>query len=89
MKNDIASYIPADVKSYNGLKRQEIKDVSSTYKFFCSKLEIQCKRGMYFSFDFNYFIHFDIVCLRKVGWGGGGGGNLKRGKSYLSTVPTY
>ena len=89
MKNDIASYIPADVKSYNGLKQQEIKDVSSTYKFFCSKLEIQCKRGMYFSFDFNYFIHFDIVCLRKVGCGGGRGGNLKRGKSYLSTVPTY
>ena len=73
VKNDIASYIPADVKSYNGLKQQEIKDVSSTYKFFCSKLEIQCKRGMYFSFDFNYFIHFDIVCLRKWAVGAGEG----------------
>ena len=38
-----------------------------------SKLEIQCKKGMYFSFDFGwYFINLDIVHALRTGWGRGG-----------------
>ena len=33
-----------------------------------SKLEIQCKKGMYFSFDFAwYFINLDIIRSEQVG----------------------
>ena len=47
------------------ISQQEIKDlVAVSYKFLeevPSKIEIQRKKGMYFSFDFG-FIHLDIVC---------------------------
>ena len=39
-----------------------------------SKLEIQCKKGMYFSFDFGwYFINLDIVHALRTVLGRGGG----------------
>ena len=38
-----------------------------------SKFEIQCKKGIYFSFDFGwFFINFDIVHALRTGWGRGG-----------------
>ena len=46
--------ISADVKS--NIKQQDIKDaVAASYKLLQevpSKLQIQCKKGIYFSFDF-------------------------------------
>ena len=38
--------------------------VAVSYNFLLpSKLEIQSKKGMYFSFDFGWYsIHFDIFC---------------------------
>ena len=41
------------------------------YKFFQevpSKLEIQCKKGMYFSFDFGWYsVHLDRYCPSRTG----------------------
>ena len=56
--------ISADVKA--NIKQQEIKDlVAVSEKFLLevpSKLEMQCKNGVYFSFDFVWYsIHLDIV----------------------------
>ena len=49
--------ISADVKS--NIKQQEIKDlVAASYKLLQevpSKLQIQCKKGVYFSFDFGWY----------------------------------
>ena len=49
--------ISADAKS--NIKQQEIKDlVAASYKLLQevpSKLHIQCKKGVYFSFDFGWY----------------------------------
>ena len=55
--------IPADVKAT--VKQQEIKEqVAASFKFLSevpSKLEIQCKKGMYFSFNFGWYsIRLDL-----------------------------
>ena len=52
--------IPADVKSK---LKQQIKDlVTANYykKYLPLKLQIQFKKGVYFSFDFGW--DFDFVC---------------------------
>ena len=53
--------ISADVK--NNVK-QEIKElVAGSYNFYKKCLQIQCKKGMYFSFNFGwYFIKLDQDC---------------------------
>ena len=56
--------ISADVKA--NIKQQEIKDlVNISYKFskeVLSKLEMQCKKGVHFSFVFAWYsMHLDIV----------------------------
>ena len=56
--------ISADGKA--NVKQQEINDLAAvSYKFLQevpSKLEIQCKKGIYFSFDLGWYsIHLDIV----------------------------
>ena len=60
-----------------------------------SKLEIQCKKGMYFSFDFGwYFINLDIVHALRTGWGRGVGLTTRQNLlsmtkvSYLSSTVT-
>ena len=46
----------ADVKA--NIKQQETKDLVAV----SSKLKIQCKKGVHFSFVFGWYsIHFDIV----------------------------
>ena len=57
-----------DEKLQANIKQQEIKDqVAVLYRFFLevpSKHEIQCKKGVYFPFEFgcySYSIHLDIV----------------------------
>ena len=57
--------ISADVKS--NIKQKDIKDaVAASYKLLQevpSKLQIQCKKGIYFSFDFGWYsINLDFVC---------------------------
>ena len=57
--------ISADVKATpNKTTRNKRSVVVVSFKFLQelpSKLEIQCKKGMYFSFDFGwYFINLDI-----------------------------
>ena len=55
------------------ITRNKRSVVAVSFKFLQelpSKLEIQCKKGMYFSFDFGrYFINLDIVHVLKTGWG--------------------
>ena len=56
--------IPADVK--DNAKQQGINNLMvGSCKFLeevPEKLEIQCKKGMYFSFDFGWYsTHLDIV----------------------------
>ena len=58
----------------------EINDlVTVSYKFLQevpSKLEIQCEKGMYFSFDFAGILSILILSFKNMEWiwGGGGGG---------------
>ena len=57
--------MPADVKaSIKPEKTRNKRSGSSSYKFLeevPSKLEVQCKKGVYFTFDFGrYFINLDI-----------------------------
>ena len=60
-----------------------------------SKLEIQCKKGMYFSFDFGwYFINLDIVHALRTGWGRGVGlmtrqNLVKQDKSSLFVINSH
>ena len=55
------------------ITRNKRSVVAVSFKFLQelpSKLEIQCKKGMYFSFDFGwYFINLDIVHALRTGWG--------------------
>ena len=61
-----------NVKS--NIKQQEIKDQVAATKWLwevASKLQIQRKKGFYFSFDFGWYsIHFNFVCYKQGGWGG-------------------
>ena len=76
-------------KLYN---KNEIKDLVSVCNNILhevpSKLEIQCKKGMYFLFDFCWYsIHFDIVRYEKGGWWwavGGWGCEGLNGQNLLS-----
>ena len=51
------------------------------------KLEIQCKKGMYISFDFGwYFINVDIIHALRTNWrrrGGGFGVGLRTRQNLL------
>ena len=60
------------------VKQQEVKRSGGlSYKEVPSKLEIQGKKGVYFSFDFgSYSIHLNIFCQEQGGGGQGGGGCL-------------
>ena len=56
-----------------------------------SKCEIQCKKGMYFSFDFGWYdFYLDIVCKSR-GWVFFGltEKSIKHDKIYLSIVPNF
>ena len=55
--------ISANVKS--NIKQQEIKDLVAAFYIFLqevpSKLQIQCKKGVYFATDFGWYsIHLDF-----------------------------
>ena len=55
--------LSVDVKANKNNKR---RSGSLSHNFLLevpSKLEIQCKKGVHFSFDFGWYsIHLDIVC---------------------------
>ena len=59
-------------------------------KYIASKLEIQCKNGMFF-FDFGWcsVLSILILSIKNRGWWGGGGAkrtkSVKHDESYLST----
>ena len=71
--------ILADVNANKNKNKRSGCCILQILKEVPSKLEIQCKKGiyMYFPFDFSWYsIHFDIVCQKQgsacVGGRGGG-----------------
>ena len=57
MFNEVLQLISSNVRA--NVKQQEIKDLAVVSLFFLQKvplkLEIQCEKGVYFSFDFGWY----------------------------------
>ena len=78
--------VAANVKA--DIKKQEIKDLvaylTNVYKNY---LEIQYKKGLYFSFNFGWYsIHLDIV---RYGQGDGVGRELLNGQNPLRVTKVF
>ena len=90
MLNEVLQMISSNVKA--NVKQQQTKDLAVVPFFFFfkkvpSKLEIQCKKGVYFLFDFGWYsiqwlvFHSAYCLLRTVGWG-----VLFKGKNLLNVT---
>ena len=63
--------ISADVKKLIKTTRNKRSGGCIFIRSIPSKLEIHCKKGMYFSFDFGWYIHLDIVHVKNRAGGVG------------------